>query len=75
MCIYAGNYFLIRENLVNPFHATNLFLYPLKTSEKLWFSDVFREHGKRTVTSIGLIYDEILIIGTRSKKDADYLKF
>ena len=22
----------------NPFHATGLFLYPLKTSENLWFS-------------------------------------
>ena len=26
----------------NPFHAMGLFLYPLKTSEKLWFSDVLR---------------------------------
>ena len=26
----------------NPFHATDLFLYPLKTSEKKRFSDVFR---------------------------------
>ena len=25
----------------NPFYATGLFLYPLKTSENLWFSDVF----------------------------------
>ena len=27
---------------INPFHATGLFLYPLKTSENLWFSDVIR---------------------------------
>ena len=26
---------------VNPFHATDLFWYPLKTSENHWFSDVF----------------------------------
>ena len=26
--------------LYNPFHATDLFLYPLKTSENLWFFDV-----------------------------------
>ena len=26
----------------NPFHATDLFWYPLKTSENLWYSDVFR---------------------------------
>ena len=27
---------------VNPFHVTSLFLYPLKISESLWFSDIFR---------------------------------
>ena len=27
---------------VDPFHFNVLFLYPLKTSENLWFSDVFR---------------------------------
>ena len=30
------------KELFNPFHATSLFLYPLTTSEHLWFSDVFR---------------------------------
>ena len=25
-----------------PFHIAGLFIYPLKTSENLWFSDVFR---------------------------------
>ena len=29
-------------SILNPFHATGLFRYPLKTSENLWFSDVFR---------------------------------
>ena len=35
--------------LVKPLHATGLFLYPLKTSEILWFSDVFRGYKKRPV--------------------------
>ena len=35
--------------LINPFHATDLFWYPLRTSENLWFSDVFREYQKRSV--------------------------
>ena len=30
------------------------FLYPLKTSEKLWFSDVFRGYRKRSVAWKGL---------------------
>ena len=25
----------------NPFHVTDLFLYPLKILENFWFSDVF----------------------------------
>ena len=35
--------------LFNPFHATGLFLYPLKTSENQRFSDVFRGYRKRPV--------------------------
>ena len=34
---------------INPFHATGLFLYPLKTSVNLWFSDVFMGSRKRPV--------------------------
>ena len=30
------------KHCINPFHATRLFLFPLKTLENLWFSDVFR---------------------------------
>ena len=41
----------INENIgtkdVNSFHATVLFLYPLKLSENLWFSNVFRGHTAR----------------------------
>ena len=33
---------------LNPFQSSVTFLYPLKTSENLWFSDVFR--GYRNVT-------------------------
>ena len=32
--------------IFNIFHAFVLFLYPLKTSKNLWFSDVFREYRK-----------------------------
>ena len=32
---------------VNPFHVTGVILYPLKTSENLWFSDIFRGYRKR----------------------------
>ena len=38
-----------------PFHATDLFWYPLKTSENLWFSDVFRGYQKRPASGNGLI--------------------
>ena len=37
------------------FHATGLFLHPLKTSKNLWFSDVFRGYRKRSVAWNGLI--------------------
>ena len=36
------------------FRATGLFLYPLKTSENIWFSDVFRGYRKRLVACNGL---------------------
>ena len=42
--------FEIEESPLNPFHVTGLFLYFLKTSENLWFSDVFRGYRKRPVT-------------------------
>ena len=34
---------------INSFYTTGLYLYPLKTSENLWFSDVFRRYRKRPV--------------------------
>ena len=39
----------------NPFHKTAPYLYSLKTSENLWFFDVFRGYRKRIVAQIGLI--------------------
>ena len=33
-------------DIYNVFDATVLFLYPLKTSENLWFSDVFMGYSK-----------------------------
>ena len=39
---------------INPFHATKLFWYPLKTSENQRFSDVFRGYQKRSVAWNGL---------------------
>ena len=42
--------------IINPFHATDLFWYPLKTSENLCFSDVFRGYQKRSVAWNGLRY-------------------
>ena len=40
--IKASILFFAELNYVNLFHASDHFLYPLKTSENLWFSDVFR---------------------------------
>ena len=40
---------------INPFFTSVPFLYPLKTSENLWFSDVFRGCKKGTYWRNGLI--------------------
>ena len=57
---FTSEGFKLQENnlsyFLNPFHATGLFLHPLKTSENLWFSDVFRGYGKRPATGNGLKY-------------------
>ena len=34
---------------INPFHTNVPFLYPLKTLENLWFSDVFRGYRNGTL--------------------------
>ena len=40
---------------INPLHPGVAFLYPLKTSENLRFSDVFRGYRKATPDCNGLI--------------------
>ena len=40
---------VLRYHVLNPFHDTGLFLYPLRILENLWFSDVFRGNRKRPV--------------------------
>ena len=44
-CIDKGKKYLD----INPFHATDLFWYPLKTSENQRFSDIFKGYQKRSV--------------------------
>ena len=39
-CVFGK--FSYSDGLINPFQANLAFLYPLKTSENLWFSHVFR---------------------------------
>ena len=46
---------IMHEALINPFHATDLFWYSLKTSEKQRFSDVFKGYQKRSVAWNGLM--------------------
>ena len=40
--------------IINPFHATSLFLYQVKTLEILQFSDFFSGYRKRVVAQTGL---------------------
>ena len=49
---YNNNVLRSFSEWFNPFHATSLFLYPLKTLENLenlWFAYVFREYRNRPV--------------------------
>ena len=45
------------RSIFNPFHATDLFWYPLKTSENERISDVFRRYQKRSVA-----WNELIIL-------------
>ena len=45
----------LNPTLLNPFQANVPFLYPLKTSENLWFSDVSRGYRKGTLAWNGSI--------------------
>ena len=45
--VFCCEHYLVGKTtivLLNPFHATGLFLYHLKKSENLWFLDVSREY-------------------------------
>ena len=57
LCYYSS----INKNNINPFHVHIPFLYPLKTSENLKFSDVFRGYRNGTLAWIGLIHFVSLI--------------
>ena len=58
---------------VNPFHATGLFLNPMKTSENLWFSDAFRGYKKRPVPWIGLTVMDCVAFSEQSISKSDML--
>ena len=45
------------QSYIKPFHATGLFLYPLETSKKLWFSDVFRGIERHQWHEMGSKFD------------------
>ena len=45
----------LRENFLNHFTQNVPFLYPIKISENLWFSDVFRGYKTGTLALNGLI--------------------
>ena len=43
--------FKVNKNILDLLHGDVPFLYALKTSEKLWFSDVIRGYENRTLQS------------------------
>ena len=49
------------QSLLNSFHVTVLFLYLLKMSENLWFSNIFRGYWKRPVVWNRLMYQLLFI--------------
>ena len=49
LCIVKYQVVSGKDEVINPFHATDLFLYPLQKSVIFWFSDVCRGDRKRTM--------------------------
>ena len=45
------------NNVITPFHATGLFLYPFKIPEKQIYTDVFRVHTNRPIARNGLVFN------------------
>ena len=56
---------LTHFKVFNPFHATGLFLFPLKTSENQRFSDVLRGYRKRSVAWSGLTFSFLIFLGKK----------
>ena len=63
------------KHWINPFHATGLFLYPLKTLENLWFSDFFQGVKKETSDTKWLnVLNKYLRVNNKSEQnDVDNL--
>ena len=49
-----NEYLKVSYNYFNPFHTNSPFLYPVKTSESLWISDIFRGYKNGTLEWNGL---------------------
>ena len=49
------SYKKVNTTSLEPSHASGFFLYLLRTSENLWFSDVFRGSRKKAVARNGLL--------------------
>ena len=62
------------KNVLNPFSTNVSLLYPLKTSENLWFSDVFRGYGSGTLVENGL-KRWLLKSATLLKVDSSYVSW
>ena len=45
---------------LNPFHDTGFFLYPLKTTENLWYSHAFRVYRRKRVSWNRLTFNAVL---------------
>ena len=45
----------------NPYSLNVTFLYPLKTSEKLWLSDIFRRYRNVTLGEYGLKWEQFTV--------------
>ena len=47
--LYANDFASLNIDSAIPFHVFDLFLYPLKSSKSLWFSDILRGYRRRPV--------------------------
>ena len=50
------------DSSINSLRTTGLFLYPLKTSKNLWFSDIFLGYRKRPLAWDGLMFFLLLTL-------------